>query len=357
MLVAAATLCACSSQGGVEFVQATEPPPIGEGKESSKAREVSASDDDLDAGMTDEAESRISTRERALDASVNSRGDASEGKPAEDPEKTDADARAPEMPEVEDATPRDAGAAASDEPMIDAECTRARLREKAETFLQSITSGDTTSLRVHAGFRYTENGRDEQLGGGAWQRRGESLFARHVLDDTRCSTLTQAVMSGISGRFAFGVRLRYREGLLLEAEAQVVPELLAATNLDALIPTGDDPWVAEVPEAMRASREELIALAQRYFDSVTDASSLPASAPGCRRLQNGAPLGDGTCTEPPGTARFQQQRFDLADVPSGIVTATVLYDDHVGFYLIKVADNLMQNIEVVGGATTQATGW
>lgn len=205
--------------------------------------------------------------------------------------------------------------------------------------------------------RYTENGRDEAIGGAAWLRRGETLFSRHVLDDTRCSTLTQAVMNGVTGRFSFGVRLRYSDGLLLEAEAQVVPEVLAATDLDSVIPMGDDAFVADVPQNQRMTRDELFAFAQRYFDSVTGISLLPPSTPECRRWQNGLPLGNGICTEPPGTARFEQQRFDLADEPRGIVAATVLYNDHIGIYLLKMSNDMLQNIQVIGGAMSQATGW
>lgn len=122
--------------------------------------------------------------------------------------------------------------------------------------------------------RHTENGQQVQLGAGAWLRRGESQFTRHVLDETLCSSLTEAVMNGVTGPFEFAVRLRYVAGQLLEAEAQVVPELVADTDLDAVIPMGADPFVAEVPQDERMSRDDLFAFAHRYFDSVTDASML-----------------------------------------------------------------------------------
>lgn len=366
-LCAASTIAACdSTRSQSELPQIEEPPPVKPKKRPAPAQDASAAEEARDAGASD-AETRISTRTNERDVSQDA-GDSSDAQAMEDErdasvsegadEKENVDAGAPDEARAKE-EPKKAPAPEMTEPKpkVDAECTRARLREKAEAYLQSLSTGDTMPLRVHDSFRYTENGRDEPLGGAVWLRRAETQFSRHVLDETRCSTVTQAVMNGITGRFSFGVRLRYSDGLLLEAEAQVVPEVLAATALDTVIAMGDDAFVAEVPQNQRMSRDELFAFAQRYFDSVTGVSLLPPSAPECRRLQNGLPLGDGTCTEPPGRARFEQQRFDLADEPSGIVAATVLYDDHIGIYLLKMSNGMLQNIHVIGGATSQATGW
>ena len=364
-LCAVASIASCSTQSQLDSAASEEPPKVDGKKRRTAPRDASA-DDALDAGAQD-AETRVSTREKKLDKNVDA-GDSSEAESEPEPPKKPAkkasepdtskkqEKSAPDAGEAPDKLPDDADKK-TDEPKMDAECSRPWLRDRADAYVKSLASGDTMALRLHPSFRYTENGRDEQLGAGAWLRRGESQFTRHVLDETSCSTLTQAVMSGLTGRFSFAVRLRYTEGQLLEAESQVVPELLASTDLDSIIPKGDDPFVTEVPKDKRMSREALFAFAQRYFDSVTGVSSLPPSAPECRRLQNGVPLGDGTCTRPPGTARFEQQRFDLADEPNGILSATVLYENHIGVYLLKIAGDKLQTIEVIGGATSPATGW
>jgi hypothetical protein len=357
------SMTSCSGPVESRFAQSDDPPPI----DGKNARDASADDGDaaIDAGERD-AETRISTREEARDAGADG-GDEREPEPTKKPEKKKPEeAKEPEAPKKDEGkegeapdAPREEASKPTEEPKQEAEseCSRKRLREKAEAYLQSMASGDTTTLRMHPSLRYTENGQVQQVGAGAWLRRAETVFSRHVLDETSCSSLTQAVMNGLTGRFSFGVRLRYDDAELLEAEAQFVPEVLAATDLDAVIPMGDDAFVAEVPQEQRASRDELFDIGRRYFDSVIDAASLPPSAPECRRLQNGLPLGNGTCTEPPGSARFQQQRFDLADEPNGIVTATVVYENHIGFYLLKVSDDRLQRIEVIGGATSAATGW
>jgi hypothetical protein len=55
--------------------------------------------------------------------------------------------------------------------------------------------------------------------------------------------------------------------------------------------------------------------------------------------------------------RFQERRYPVLDVEAGIITASVIYDNHVGLYLIKMAADTVQSIEVVGGASTASSGW
>ena len=109
-------------------------------------------------------------------------------------------------------------------PSGDRECTRDVLRSKADAYFDAMASGQMTALRLHASVRYTENGKDTALGAGLWLRRPRKDFARHVLDEANCSTLTQAVVTALTARIIVGLRLRYLDGQLLEVEAQTVPD-------------------------------------------------------------------------------------------------------------------------------------
>lgn len=252
----------------------------------------------------------------------------------------------------------DAGATATTTQSVDPECTRSRLREKVDAFLQAMANGDASTLRLHPSLRVTENGQVEQLSAGVWQRRGKATFARHVLDERSCSTLTQAVLSTLTGRITYGVRLRYVAGQLLEVESHTVNEGAAGyENVDAIPPVGPDPWNNEIPSSMRMSREELIETGEQYFSAATG-GKIPPSTPECRRRQNGEPLAMmGSCSALPGTHRFQEQRFSVVDELAGIATATVLYDTYLGFYMFKMASGEIQNIEVVGGISAASSGW
>lgn len=239
-----------------------------------------------------------------------------------------------------------------------APCERELLRRKADAYMAALTTGNAQALNLHPRVRYTENGRDTMLGSGIWTRHATVDFARHVVDEVTCTTVTQAVLSARTVRSVFGVRLSYRDGQLLEAEAQVVPDnLTTLIDIETLIPDGDDPWAETVPEAMRSSRAALLALAERYFDAAAGGVAVPPSAAGCMRHQNGAPLGDGRCDVPPGKMRFEQKRFPAIDESHGVVTAIILYDKYIGQYMIRVIDGVVQAIEITGGASSATTGW
>jgi hypothetical protein len=191
-----------------------------------------------------------------------------------------------------------------------------------------------------------------------WSRRPRKDFARHVLDESNCSTLTQAVVTALTSRIIVGVRLRYLNGQLLEIEAQAVPDDATLTNIAAIIPMGADRWIEPVAEDMRMTRDQLERFGEQYFNAATGGATVPASTPECRRRQNGIPMAEmGSCSVAPGDMRFEQRRFAVIDETNGILTAAVLYDNHVGFYLFKMAGDRVVDIEVVGGATVVNSGW
>ena len=73
---------------------------------------------------------------------------------------------------------------------------------------------------------------------------------------------------------------------------------------------------------MRASRAELLEIAERYFSSAADGGDVPPSAAACRRRQNGVPMEDnGSCTVRPGTKRFMQLRYPVVDETNGVAVS------------------------------------
>ena len=237
-------------------------------------------------------------------------------------------------------------------------CSRDTLRTRAEAYLQAMATGDRELLNLHPSARYTENGNTQVLGGGLWLSRPTTEFSRHVLDESRCSSVTEAVLNSLQGRIVFGVRLRYAQNQLLEIESQVVVRNLSYYDPDGVIPDGPDVWVESISVASRKPQDVLMQLAERYFDATADESLLPPHAPACERRQNGALMDDeGNCGVRPGTERFEQRRYPVIDEEAGIVTAIVMYKTFVGMYLFKIQNGTIQNIDVVGGANTSDPGW
>ena len=236
-------------------------------------------------------------------------------------------------------------------------CSRDRLRQRADAYLQALADGDPTALNPSPDVRYTENGQLQMLGLGIWLNRPQSMFSRHFLDEASCSTITVAVVSQALQRTILGVRLRYVGDRLSEIEAQVVVPNFAYYDPDSVIMMGADPWTVPVNPSVRMTREALTTLAKKYFDSATDASQLPPHSPDCKRTQNGKLFDpDGNCGKP-GGQRFEQQRFPVVDDTAGIVAAVVIYQAHLGMYLIKAQNNTIQDIDIIGGAATPTSGW
>ena len=277
------------------------------------------------------------------------------------PTKPSMDAGAPDAAAPPQMT-GDAGSmtvdAATMEPTVAPGCARDVLRERADHYLKAMNTGDTESLNLHSSARYTENGQTQTLGLGIWLSRPQPEFARHVLDEANCASVTEAVVNDLVRRIVFGVRLRYADQQLLEIEAQIVPRNYAYYEPDSIIPVGADRWIEIVPPAERSSREELVRMVDHYFDSVTDAGLLPPQAAECKRRQNGKLMDkDGSCAIVPGAQRFEARRYPVIDEAAGIVTAVVMYRDFLGMYLFKVQREEFQNIEVIGGASAPSTGW
>jgi hypothetical protein len=298
--------------------------------------------------------------------------DSGESAPIETaPTGSQAPAQMPQDSTPIDAGERDAGAAPAPDagappttqtstPTMTASkaCSRDALRERADAYLQAMASGDKQSLKLHSSVHYTENGQDQMLGLGVWLTRPKTEFARHILDEPHCSSVTEAVVQDVKGRSVLGLRLRYVEDQLLEVEAQVVVPNFAYYEPESIILTGNDPWAEPVATADRTPTDALVRLAEHYFDAAMDASQLPPHAPDCKRRQNGKLMDDnGNCGVAPGSARFEQRRYPVIDEQAGIVTAIVVYRDYLGMYLFKVQRETIQNIEVVGGAMASSSGW
>jgi hypothetical protein len=275
------------------------------------------------------------------------------GMDASSPQPSDAGAS------MLDDVDEDAGAppAQTDAPRSTPHCARETLRQRADTYLDAMARGSTVELTVHPDVRYTENGQVQVLGLGAWLEQAETEFARHIVDEHRCTSVTEAVLDGHRGRVVFGARLRYVDGQLLEIETQVVHQNTSYFDPEQMIASSGDDW-SELPESDRSTSDELLRTAMAYFDATSDASLLPEHEAGCVRRQNGTLLNDrGSCGVPPGNRRFEQLRPVAVDAATGVVAMVTRYNGYIGFYLIKQRASVIQVIDVIGGAQSQTTGW
>jgi hypothetical protein len=230
------------------------------------------------------------------------------------------------------------------------------LRQLAERYLDALAARDPGRLALHPGFRLTENGQPLEIGDGLWGTANGRGRYRHIVADAEAGSIAiTTVLRENDLPVIAGIRLATEHGMITEAEMVVSRRDIlfykdGPANLEAL--GGPAPiWEELVPEGERAPREELVALANSYLDTLerNDGSRIAPFEETCRRMDNGvfatqAPEFDKP-GEPPFYAlgpagqfalgyfifvtRLRERRFPVVDVDRGIVV-TLPFLDHAG---------------------------
>lgn len=167
-------------------------------------------------------------------------------------------------------------------------CDRACLTEIAGRYLEALAARDPSRLRVTASFRYTENCQSLPLGKGLWATATAlGPYRLDIADADAGQIAILATVEEMGNLVALAVRLKVEDEQVAEAEALVArfgnpiftPETLVAPRPEL---------VAEVPAEARCSRQDLVRIADLYFDGIerNDGSIIPVTDE-CIRLENG----------------------------------------------------------------------
>lgn len=223
-------------------------------------------------------------------------------------------------------------------------------------YFEALASGDPGRLPLADGARYTENGQDIPFGAGAWATvtgvAGQRAVA--LADPEEGQQAGWGLVSEGGADMLLAVRLRAdAAGLISEAEAFAVRSpMFGRSDFPARL-REPSPQVGGIVEpTARASRAELVAAADAYFDGVQDddADLIPA-ADDCLRIENGAqtvlnPAGEGHGPDSPlereklamsirdqvrligfpAIERIRDRRYPVIDVERGLVLGLVLFD-------------------------------
>jgi hypothetical protein len=178
------------------------------------------------------------------------------------------------------------------------------------------------------------------------------------LDEQRCSSATEAVLSATSGDIVFGLRLRHVDDKLIDVEAQVIYPHLEYYNPDGVVVIGDDPWLQPLAADKRQDASALIAVAESFWEAPVEPSTMPSAAAGCEIRQNGVEVGvKGSCVLARDGQRFEQARFPVVDVTIGVVTSIGRRRGFLFMGFARVQDSSLLDVEIVGGVANATTGW
>ena len=230
--------------------------------------------------------------------------------------------------------------------------TREDLYAQAEAYLGALDAGDPARLPRAEDALFSENNVRLEVGDGLWstisaRRRGYDLKAADPATG-QVSWFGIVEEHGIPAIMA--LRLRLAAGRIAEAETIVCRkvDLSPFPGIDSYI----EPrplMLADVPPAQRRSREEMIRIADGYFDTIqlNDGTLHTEFTDDCERIENGVqttnnaeafgdyPIAGLGCAEQFRMGHFKfddrlrDRRFPLVDEAKGLVLAGG-FIDHTG---------------------------
>lgn len=237
--------------------------------------------------------------------------------------------------------------------------TRAGLYEALDRFRDALVARDASHVEWSPSLRYTENNVTLAAGDGLWNTL--TALGPYDLRFADASHGQVALFTSVEETDAVSpcaVRLALREGMVEECE------IVVARNKDEGFPFlgqafADKPaMLAEVPEAERSSREELIRIADGYFETLerNDGTIRTRFHPHCNRVENGVQTTNNPDFPLPiarlgceaqfalGWYRYDDtlraRRFPLVDIERGIVLAYGFIDHSGGLGEYALTDGV-----------------
>lgn len=168
-------------------------------------------------------------------------------------------------------------------------CDRSCLRELVDDYLKALAAHDPAGLPLVSTVRFTENTATIPVGDGLWVNASgpPTTFKVYVLDPTAGQAGFYGVMRELGEPVILALRLRVENRQIAEIEHVVARRLdeRAQANLASPRPG----LVQPVPPGERVSRQELLRIADSYFESIEhEDGALAPFADDCVRYENGA---------------------------------------------------------------------
>jgi hypothetical protein len=227
-------------------------------------------------------------------------------------------------------------------------CDRACLKGFIDNYLDALAKHDPMSLAVAPNVKFTENSATMKLGDGLWKTAGPTTYRLYLLDPTSGGAALQSVIKENNALTSFFLRLKIADKKITEIETIVTRKNESNVFAPEKLTAPDPLWAHVVPPAERATREQLIAAANAYFDAIETQGGNYKPAPfaaDCNRFENG-----GQTTNVPGpngrppmgcAAQFDakiftwipevnDRRFPVVDPEHGVVLAIVMFGEPGG---------------------------
>jgi len=264
------------------------------------------------------------------------------------------------------------GGAAGSGGAASTECTRSLLDGLLDSYFAALSAGDPSTLPLATNVKFTENAQTSQIGStDFWKNAGETKYSQRALDTTACSAAAQAVIPEGTTDLPVGLRIKVVGGKMTEIETIVVrpgdytASFAVASNPAAIINIAPDiGWHTEVPQAQRATRQQLTSWVDKYFRAFPSGVCNVTSA--CRRLENGG--GNFSCgtgascsASTPTTGGEFVPRVIVVDEVRGISAGFTIFDyqttGHLDMHMIKMSGGQVHAVHAILRNTNGQSGW
>lgn len=204
----------------------------------------------------------------------------------------------------------------------DTSCNSACLEDLMQKYLDALAARDPSAAPVTEDVIFSENGVIQPFGEASWltmDRRGSYWLP--MTDEAAGQAAVLAVMYERGDWELTALRIKARGGKIAEAEQMIVRRTGnspggsagGAQIVTAPQESADPRLLAPVPPEQRVSREELVRIADSYFEGIDTAidSSLTPFWDDCQRRENGT-ITSNNPAAPPDSMAFKacKQQFD-----------------------------------------------
>ncbi|HET9272438.1 MAG TPA: hypothetical protein VFO31_29880 [Vicinamibacterales bacterium] len=163
-------------------------------------------------------------------------------------------------------------------------CDRTCLEGVVDRYLEALVAHDPFSLPLAPAVAFSENTQRLPIGDGLWNTAtGLGEYRLYVSDPEGGQVGFFGTVLENGGLVALALRLKLENQRITEIETLVVRDTAAAKAVDAMEP--QPAFLEGVPAVSRPTRQEMIAVADRYFTAI-DGGKAPFG-PDCNRVQNG----------------------------------------------------------------------
>ena len=248
---------------------------------------------------------------------------------------------------------------------ISLKCDRKCLESVIDDYLAALVAHDPSKLPLSADIRYSENEQMMDIGDGFWNTvSARGNYSHYFADPEAGQAGFIGTMVEGKNKLLYALRIRIQLGRITEVETSVYrPGGAPFEGVKEMDDLGkpEDIWLDPVPANKRATRQELIAVANAYFEGLqnNDGKGYYPFTDDCHRIENGYATTNNPNAIPSRSGfdafaldcktqfksgyyrivgRIHHRRFPLVDVERGIVYAYCIFDHPGNIHKYKLTD-------------------